>query len=223
MCSCPLTGRPRACLLPERPEMCPQGSRAASRGCVPRSDITDISSSQRGFNLPVVSCGLYLYRGAGGTGVSMWKSETGLQAWAHSPWWRLAGVWGPAPWALGPHRDKQPVQLFSGVGSGQSWSRSHILCPHLPQEQFYSQYSAERGTDLCIQAGPFWAALSPHPLPSRALLCPCTGLALPRLSGHSQGEPSMYSWQKSGVMGWGTDREQRGDKRGGNALERCSL
>lgn len=66
------------------------------------------------------------------------------------------------------------VQLFSGVGSGQSWSRSHILCPHLPQEQFFSQYSADRGTNLCVRQVPSGLLFPRHPLPSRALLCPCT-------------------------------------------------
>lgn len=148
MCSCPLTGRAQGPthLLPERPEMCPQGSRAASRAVSPGVTSQTFLALKEGFNLPTWCRGLYLYRGAGGTGVAMWKSETGLQAWAHSPWWRLAGVWGPGgSWARKePHRDKQlPVQLFSRCRIRSSLGHGPIsYVTSSPGAQFYSQYSA---------------------------------------------------------------------------------
>lgn len=126
--------------------------------------------------------------------------DTGLGSQPPGEW--LAGVWDPAPWAGRSRQGQAALVQFSGVGSGQSWSRALILCPRRPQEQLYSQYGADRGSDLCVgqvPSGPFF----PPTLPSRALLCPCTQGWPFTDGGQSQGEPSMLPWQRSGVTGWG--------------------
>lgn len=126
--------------------------------------------------------------------------------------WQESGA--RLPGRVGAAQGQAALVQFSGVGSGQSWSRAHILCSRRPQEQLYSQYGADRGhflgaaasprsPFLCVGQVPSGLFFPLDSLPSRALLCPCTQGWRFTDGTQSQGEPSMLPWQRSGVTGWG--------------------